>query len=225
MAAEAFEPRPAPVARTSEHACDHPYLPLRSGASWSLDSPDGAMIWTVTSAGGSADSASAAMDISVAGVGLTIHWTCTTEGIVSYDFGSISSSDFGGVATLDVVDSSGVWLPAADLLVPGYSWSNDFSTVVTAAAEGTSVELTTATSESWTVIGTETVSVPAGTFEALRIDGTSTTTATMSGLPIPIPETSSNQSFWFAEGVGVVRYTSSSEGSSSNGSLTSYSIP
>jgi hypothetical protein len=225
MAAEALAPSPAPAARTAEHACDHPYFPLRTGASWTFDSTEGPMTWTVTSAGGSADSASATMDISVAGVDLTVHWTCTPEGIVSYDFGSISSSEFGAIATMNVVDTSGVWLPAADLLVPGYSWSNDFSTVVSASAAGNSVDVTTATSESWTVTGTETVSVPDGTLDALRIDGTMTTSATMTGMPIAIPDTTSNQTFWFAEGVGPVRYTTSSEGYSANGSLTSYSIP
>ncbi len=55
MAVEAFEPRPEPGGRTGANACDHPYLPLRSGASWSYDSSEGGLTWNVTSAGGSAE--------------------------------------------------------------------------------------------------------------------------------------------------------------------------
>ncbi len=83
--------------------------------------------------------------------------------------------------------------------------------VVSSSFEGASVELTTTTSESWSVGGMETVSVPAGTFEALRIDGTST--MEMSGfMGISVPPSTTSQTFWYAEGVGIVRYTSSSEG-------------
>jgi len=222
MAVEAFEPEPG--RRTGANACDHPYLPLRSGASWSYDSSEGGMTWNVTSAGGSAASASATMAFSMPEVTYTVNWTCSSAGITSYDFGNISSSAFGEVVTLDVVNSSGSWLPPAESLVPGYSWSNDYSMVVSSSFEGVSVELTTTTSESWSVGGMETISVPAGTFDALRIDGTST--IEMSGfMGISVPPSTTSQTFWFAEGVGIVRYTSSSEGYSGHGDLTGYSMP
>jgi len=222
MAVEAFEPEPG--RRTGANACDHPYLPLRSGASWSYDSSEGGMTWNVTSAGGSAASASATMAFSMPEATFTINWTCSSAGITSYDFGNISSSAFGEIVTLDVVNSSGSWLPPAESLVPGYSWSNDYTMVVSSSFGGESVELTTTTSESWSVGGMETVSVPAGTFDALRIDGTST--MEMSGfMGISVPATTTRQTFWFAEGVGIVRYTSSSEGYSGHGDLTGYSMP
>ncbi len=222
MAVEAFEPEPS--GRVGANACDHPYLPLRSGASWSYDSSEGGLTWSVTSAGGSAESASATMAFSMPEATFTVNWTCSSAGITSYDLGNISSSAFGEIVTLEVVNSSGSWLPPAENLVPGYSWSNDYTMVVSSSFEGASVELTTTTSESWSVGGMETVSVPAGTFEALRIDGTSTI-ETSGFMGISVPPTTTSQTFWYAEGVGIVRYTSSSEGYSGHGDLTGYSVP
>lgn len=222
MAVEAFEPETG--GRAGANACDHPYLPLRPGASWSFDSSEGGLTWSVTSAGGSAESASATMAFSIPEATFTVNWICTSAGITSYDFGNVTSSAFGGVLTMDVVSSSGSWLPPAESLVPGYSWSNDYTTVVSSSFEGVSMDITTTTSEAWTVAGMETISVPAGTFDALRIDGTSTTES--SGfMGVSLPPSTTSQTFWLVEGVGIVRYTTSSEGYSGHGDLTSYSVP
>lgn len=211
-------------ARTGETACDHPYLPLRSGATWSYDSTEGAFHWAVTSASGSAASAEATMTIASGFGSFTYHWFCTTEGIVSYDFGSVELEGFGDVASINVTDSSGVWLPPAESMVPGASWSNEYTTTFSISAEGVATDWSASTSETWTVAGTETISTPAGTFEALRIDG-STNTAVTAFMGIEIPATTTSQTYWLAEGVGVVRYTSSGEGFTNTGTLTSYSVP
>lgn len=177
------------------------------------------MTWTVTSAGGGA----ATMDFAVPEATFTSHWTCAPGGLASYDFGSFSSTEFGGVASIDVVSTSGSWLPTVDALESGGSWSHEFTTSVSAGAEGISVDIQATTTENFTAAGVETVSVPAGTFEAIRVD--STTSTTVSGAPIPIPGVSSSGSYWYAPGVGIVRWTNNSEGYSGYGELTSYSIP
>jgi hypothetical protein len=218
MAAEAFEPEP--IGTTGGGGCDHPYLPLRTGATWSYASSEGALTWSVAGASSSA----ATMDFATPLGSLTVHWTCGPEGITSYDFGSISGAGLGGIATIDVVDSSGAWLPPAESLVPGYSWSNDYTTVVSSSVAGTSLEITISTSESWTVTGMETISVPAGTFDALRIDGTSTS-ETSGFMGVSLPPSTTSQTYWLVEGVGIVHYTSSSEGYSGYGDLTDYSVP
>jgi hypothetical protein len=109
-------------------------------------------------------------------------------------------------------------------LTPGASWSNSYTTSVTTSSGGVSFDVTSTTDETWSVTGTETVSVPAGTFEALRVDGSATYTVSGS-FPIPIPASSSQFTYWFAEGVGIVRFVYSGEGYSSGGDLTAYSIP
>ncbi len=213
-----------PPAEGSETACDHPFFPLRSGSSWSYSTTEGTSTWSVGSASGTADSAQATMAISIPEVAMTTHWDCTSEGIISYDFGNITVAEMGQIATMDVTESSGVFLPAASLLAPGYSWSDNYSLVMQITAEGVSVDMTMTAAETWTAAGMETVSVPAGTFEALRVDGTEN--ITMSGfMGMEGVDTVVDATFWFAEGVGIVRYTSASSGYTSVGELTSYTIP
>ena len=213
-----------PSADLPQTACDHPYLPLRSGSSWTYSTTEGTSTWIVGGVGGTADSAEAAMSISVPELVFSTEWTCTTEGIISYDFGNISIAGMGEVVSMDVIDSSGVFLPAARLLEPGYSWSASYSLAMNFTMEGLSVDTTTSSAESWTAAGMETVSVPAGTFEAIRVEGTQN--FSMSGfMGMGGVDTSVSSTFWFAEGVGIVRYTSSSEGYTSVAELTAYTIP
>ncbi|MCX6070534.1 MAG: hypothetical protein NTU91_06700 [Chloroflexi bacterium] len=215
----------SPTPAVAQTACDHPYFPLRTGSSWTYSTPQGDMTWSVGGAGGSNDSAEATMEIAMPEVSMTVHWNCSSAGIVSYDFGTLSVASMGDVASMDVVDSSGVYLPGADLLTPGYSWPNNYTVVMHVSQEGFSADLTMTASETWTAAGIETITVPAGTFEALRVDGTES--VTMGGfMGAEDVNVTVSVTHWYAKGVGVVRYTSStSEGSNSGGELTSYTVP
>ena len=213
----------SPTEAPPETACDHPYFPLRSGSSWTYATPDGTMTWSVGGASGSDASAEATMEIAMPEVSMTVHWSCGSAGIVSYDFGTLSVASMGDVASMEVIDSSGAFLPASDLLAPGYSWPNNYSLVMHVSQEGFAVDWTTTVSETWTVAGIESVSVPAGTFEALRVDGDESVSITGLGQDVNVTVSTTH---WYAKGVGVVRYTSStSEGSNSGGELTSYTVP
>ncbi len=119
------------------------------------------------------------MEIAMSELSMAAHWNCSAAGIVSYDFGSLSVASLGEVASMEVVESSGVFLPAADLLVPGYSWPDNYTLTMHVSAEGAELDFTTTSVGTWTAVGMETVTVPAGTFEALRVDGTDN--ITMSG--------------------------------------------
>lgn len=219
----AGDSKATPTPARAATACDHPYMPLRAGASWTYASTKGTMAWSVASATGSTDSAAATMDIAVPGGSLTVHWTCGSQGIVSYDFGSLNSSAFGHIVTFDVVDSSGTFLPPADRLVPGSSWPNASIIVMHVSQQGFTVDLTSETSETWTATGMETITVPAGTFEALRVDGT--VSISMSGNMVAVPNSTMSSSYWFAKGVGIVRYSYTSEQTQGGADLTAYSVP
>ncbi len=213
----------SPTPAVSETACDHPYLPMRSGSSWSYATPDGTMTWSISGASGSDASGAATMEIAMPEVSMTVHWSCSSAGIVSYDFGNLTAAGLGDVANLDVVDSSGAFLPAADLLAPGYSWPSNYTVVMHVSQEGFAMDWTMAVSETWTATGIESITVPAGTFEALRVDGNESVSMTGMGQDVNVTV---SMTYWYAKGVGVVRYTSStSEGTSSGGELTSYTVP
>jgi hypothetical protein len=214
----------SPTTAAAESACDHPYFPLRTGSSWTYAMPDGTMTWSVGGASGSNDSAEATMEVALSDVSMAVHWSCSSAGIVSYDFGNLSVASLGEVASMEVVDSSGAWLPAPDLLVPGYSWPNSYTLVMHVSQEGFAADLTMTVSETSTATGIETITVPAGTFEALRVDGTES--VSMSGFMGEAVNMTVDTTYWYAKGVGVVRYSSSgSEGTGSRGELTSYTVP
>ncbi len=217
------EPPTEPPTKSPETACDHPYMPLRSGATWTYATAEGAMTWSVGGASGSTDSASATMDITMPGGSMTVHWNCGSEGLVSYDFGSLNVSGIGQMVTMEVIDGSGTFLPPADGLAPGASWASDYTVVMHFAVEGYSMDMTAETSETWTAAGTETVTVPAGTFEAMRVDGTGS--ATLSGEMIGETSSTTSSTYWYAKGIGLVRYTITGELSTYDVTLTSYSLP
>jgi hypothetical protein len=128
-----------------------------------------------------------------------------------------------------VVSSSGVWLPAADLLTTGYSWSNAYEMNMTmnlpgGAGQGTG-NLTV--SQSSSVAGTEPVSFSGGTFDGLQIAQESTQTMAFSfgGFSSPGQPISSSSTYVLVRGIGIVRFESSGEGFSSTSTLVSYSIP
>jgi hypothetical protein len=204
-------------------ACDHPYMPLRTGASWTYATTQTTMAWSVTSASGSTDSAAATMEITMPSGSMTVHWTCGSQGIVSYDFGSLSAPSFGQVATIEVINSSGTFLPPADRLAPGSSWPNNHTVVMHVSEQGFTMDITSETSETLTVTGMETITVPAGTFEALRVDGTETVSA--SGGMVAVPSYTMSTSHWYAKGVGIVRYSYTGKQTQVVADLTAYSVP
>jgi len=66
-----------------------------------------------------------------------------------------------------------------------------------------------------TVVGEETITVPAGTFNALKVESVSTTITAMTGLPVSVPpsETTVTEYEWWVKGVGMVK-SESGDGSS-----------
>jgi hypothetical protein len=216
-------PTPEAGGYASQTACDHPYFPIRQGASWTYSSDVGAQTWSVTSVSGDLNSASATMEMSFPGGTITYTWECSSSGVVSFDFGTMGLNAAPGVGEITITSSSGTILPPPDQLVPGVSWSNTFTEEVHTGAAGVDFTMTMDASESYTATGFETISTGAGSFEALRIDGSGTFTT--SSEMVGTYSTTAQFTYWLAPGVGFVRFETSAEGVSSVSELTGYSIP
>lgn len=152
VATATAQPRPTstPMAQS---ACDHPYFPLRAGASW--QSLRGTAAWTLTAEAVNGDLANANVTMSDRSndTALTYTWTCTSAGIVYFRFDDIarmaanllsyygaldsyytqlqnqpldSAADVAAI-NLAVSNSSGVTLPPAAELVPGATWSSAYT--------------------------------------------------------------------------------------------------
>ncbi len=219
-------PTPTPSGGGGLNACDHPYFPMRTGATWTYSTEGGPMTWTVTGVSGDTTSASADMTADFSGqVTSNWHWQCDAGGLVSYEFGNLSGASLGQIASYQLISSSGTFLPPADLLVPGYSWSNNYELEMTLTVPGVPEGMsgTTASSVEYTVTGAEPVTVGDQTYDGLQVSqsGTFTMEFQVPGAPTQPTTVEVSGTIVFAKGVGVVRTTSES----GNTELTSFSIP
>lgn len=225
------EATPTPPGGVGVTACDHPYFPMRSGASWSYTSNFGGMSWMVNSVAGDTSSATAEMAYTVMEVSGVYNWLCDATGLVSYEFGGgVNLTGLGQVATFEVVESSGVFLPPADVLVPGYAWERSYTLQYEFVIEGNAFASTMTVAESFSVVGTDPVTFNGETYDGLQIQSSSTTTvefvvAAPGGLGSQPVTTQASNSLVYARGVGIVSSTSQAEGSLSQSNLTSFSLP
>ncbi|HKZ70702.1 MAG TPA: hypothetical protein VJ020_11520, partial [Anaerolineales bacterium] len=75
----------------SQSACDHPYFPMRPGATWTYSSSEGSgYTWTVNSVSGDLSNATASVTISFETGSITYDWACTPEGITYFTNASVA---------------------------------------------------------------------------------------------------------------------------------------
>jgi hypothetical protein len=144
---------------TQSTACDHPYFPLRPGASWVYFEPEESYYhhWDVLSVEGDEQNATAVMtayigefsevteEVKPQMIRIEYNWVCSAEeGIVSFDLATLEIPEIEGQefeTTLTFVDGEGVMLPPADKLNVGDTWDMtlqmNFSMPEMMDAEGT----------------------------------------------------------------------------------------
>jgi hypothetical protein len=213
-----------PEVETGETACDHPYFPLRAGATWTYSSsiPEmGSFSWTVTDVTGGPDAALATIVMDFGAGSMSFEWQCSSEGIQYFTLGGISF-DTGGLGSFHVTSEGGAGLLPPEAFEPGATWSNDYTTTFRVGVGDFGVNYESHVSETLTAGEAETVTVPAGTFEAVPVQINNTTTS--SG-DFGTFTTSSSSTVWFAEGVGIVRMVTTAEGASFESQLASFSVP
>lgn len=210
-------------------ACDHAYFPMRPGATWTYQTEEGTVTWTVESVTGDAENATAIMTFSTGEITGTYNWTCSAAGLVSYDFGRLDFSQMGTVAEFSVVSSSGAWMPAPEQLTPGFSWTNayDLQMKIALPEDAGTGESTLSLSQTSTVTGAEPVSVGGETYAGLQVSQTGAFqfSFTISGFTTPPQSFDSSSTIQMARGVGIVSMTTTSAGFTSTSTLVSYSIP
>jgi hypothetical protein len=218
---------PTPPGGGAQTACDHPYLPLRNGATWTYSTESGPTTWTVSGVTGDTESATAELTADFGSGQITWHFQCDANGISSFDFGAISSGELGQFAVMSVKSQSGVFLPPAELLVPGYSWSHSYDLEIQFNAGGQTMSGSQSRSEASSVTGAEAVAFGGQTYDGLQISrrGTSDILIQIQGVDAPPVTTSDTSTMILARGVGIVRTTSQSKDFTSQSDLRSYNIP
>lgn len=218
-------PTPAPTAAApaatpaAGTGCDNPYVPVVDGATFERrttsvlgESTQTATIKNVHTDGFSVERTG----VLSGGRAYTYleNWSCTPEGLVqapSDDLAAIATGA-NGTVTVETVSNDGVTLPKD--IQAGDTWSEKFTVNVVGPDATTPWDV----AYEFQAIGTEDVSVPAGTFTALHL------TNHMTWLSGAVP--AMDLDYWFAQGVGLVKSSYSMEGlGSGTTELVSYTIP
>jgi hypothetical protein len=211
----------------ANHACANPYLPIIAGAAWNY-SLTGSATDTFTRSILSVDENEfTEQDVFGAGVTRQGKWSCDNGSLIALDPANGPSAGVSSYS-LDVdfqtKELSGVTLPAT--IHAGDTWSQSITLEGTSTISGQSIPAKNHTTSDCTAVGLESVTVPAGTFDAMRIDCKVSIhiTITMNGTDIPT-NLNMNSTNWYAEKVGLIKAVSSGAGFDSTIELTSYTIP
>ena len=162
---------------------------------------------------------------------LTQQWACVPEGLKAMQLGggttaSISMQNM--IANFKTLEVSGISLPKE--ITPGLQWQYNISMEGSIAMPGEQAQSPGAFSLTMQELGNETVTVPAGTFEAIKLQATFTAQidADFQGSPVPYAINGSSI-VWYARNVGYIKSIENIDFSgttfTSTTELQTYSIP
>jgi len=219
----------APIATTTtaaaRPACDHTYMPVRAGSKWVFETGSGELItWEVMSVSPDGTEAVMAAEIVSGETGeeilpIEVNLTCGSFGMQAPELA------FGGLpmgTTVTQVVEEGVFLPPADQMVPGATWSS----VVNVTAElqdapGVTFEIRR--EAIFTVEGEEEITTSLGTFTALKVRSDFAMEMDMGG--VAFPSAMGVEFLWFVEGIGLVRETGENADTTLDNELIEVTIP
>ena len=229
-------PTPTPtVTPNPAGLCANTLIPVKEGASWTYNNNVGTSNleqFTATITEVRPDGFSVAVS-SAGNPTVNQDWTCKPDGLVASDFnpgqGFMGLNVAGIQANLSSANATGVIVPAN--VQQGAQWPFGIDMAGSLSQGNLSADLKGNIASSMQAVGTESVTVPAGTFNnAVKVQGTSTVTVNASYQGINLPFTSTaNLTLWFAPGVGWIKSTVSGNllgtAFSATTELQSYKLP
>jgi hypothetical protein len=185
--------------------CGNPYYPVIPEASFTYQitgTVSGTQTHTITDAGEDGFTEEVAQDLA-SHITYIYEWICLPEGLVNTYAGvMITESD-----TVDTTsDGDGITIPAS--ISVGDTWTQTCN-LISSDGKGEG-ELHRSVTYKRTAAAIETVTVPAGTFEAVRVDYDLEMDASMEtsdGHSLPLNVDYGSGSEWYVEGVGLVKKT------------------
>ena len=224
-----LQPQAIPIS----NPCENSFFPVKTGAAWTyMGSSENSETFIFTNSISEVRPDGFSLSTTFENLNRTQEWSCKPEGLVALNFGD---GPAGGISTqgldLEITTSniSGVSIPIN--LQPGNEWNYSLDIAASLMLpDGQKGQGQGSMTTPMKAIGVESVSVPAGTFEALRVESVPSInlTTTYMGLPIPVSFTG-NVTLWFAPGVGWIKSIERGEifGTSINSTieLQSFQIP
>lgn len=191
-------------------SCVNPYYPVREGSTWNYQLT-GSMLpsYTFTDTITAIHNGGFTLTSEFDGSSHTQEWVCTPEGLVALQMG-------GGVSTkginlkAETQNASGVMYPVE--INPGDTWQYTLDFTGTMEMASGSGDAIGSIRSDYTALGTDSVTVPAGTFNALKVQVVTTFDANVNfqGIVAPVKFTTTSMS-WYAEGTGWVKTESSGD--------------
>jgi len=192
--------------------CSHPYMPLNEGSSITYLSTGAGDGTTYTQAVTSNTGDTATLTYSFEGEELTLDYNlnCTSDGISAAGYLDFSSIREGTGIRTETRSASGPLLP--DDLDVGSSWSSNFEMLVTYTDPNFPIPESVQTMDiSRTAVRRESVTVPAGTFDALVVEAN----FNLNNEAFPTGPISFTQTEHWVEGIGLVRTAGADPGGGS----------
>lgn len=212
--------------------CTNVYYPVRQGATWTYKStggPAGEYSFTDTISAVSADGFT--LSTQIGELTRAQEWSCTAEGLAALQLGGAPAAMLNSQniqLNLDINNATGLTFPSQ--ISPGSQWQQNMDVTGNVTAFNEQAEATGSVQMSFNAVGNESVTVPAGTFDALKVevDVSLNVNATYQGIALPVSFTG-DYTYWFAPNVGWVKAsgTGSVLGNSFSDTteLQSYNIP
>ena len=190
--------------------CANPFYPVRQGATWTYKStggPTGEYGFTDTISAVGQDSFT--LTTQMGNLTTQQNWNCTAEGLVAHQLGGAPAAMLnsqGIQLSLNATNAGGVVFPSQ--INPGDTWLHTLDVAGNVSVANEEGEAAGTVQMNFNAVGNESVTVPAGTFEAMKIDVDTTLNVDVSYEGITLPVTfSATHTYWFAPGVGWVRAT------------------
>lgn len=210
------EPAPADLAGGSSAAgaCYHPYLPVLDDTIWTYRTTDseGEDFYTLSYDITGPDSF--VFMIAYPDLAVSAEWICTEEGLVRTDYAEFML----GASGFEISDLSytGVNFPLPDVMVAGATWQNTFTASGKLSGDFGESDVSMEMLMDNVIEAVETITVPAGTYETLRIvtNYTMNNTMTIAGITTPISMQFTTTA-WYAKDVGMVKSVTTAMGAES----------
>lgn len=212
--------------------CSNPLLPVKQGATWmyySTGGPNGDFAYSDTISNVKQDGFLLVSQI--ASHTLTQQWTCAPEGLRAMQLGggttaSISMQNM--IADFKTLEVNGVSLP--NEVTPGLQWQYNLKIDGSLDMPGEQTQSPGTFSLTMLETGKETITVPAGTFEAVKLQATFNAQINADFQGSPVPYTIDGSSIlWYAPNIGYIKSIENIEFSGttfvSTTELQTYNIP
>lgn len=236
VAEEEAAASPEATATESASLCSVPYMPVSEGATWNYQGTGetGPFSWTTTTTNVSEAGFTVTQTHDTDGEPLIVtqQWSCDEEGVIALEFGGgadASLSYTGLNATMETLQTTGLTMPRD--VKPGDSWQQEFQIQGTVTTADIVSDVTGKVAQSYQATGIESISTPTGSYDALKVEVTTTfdLQMTLMGITVPFNMVSTNTT-WLAQNVGWVKTTGSAMIDGTTGfentiDLQSYNIP